>query len=64
MPLKPPNYKDYLGDAVYIQLDEINRIVLTTEDGYSANNTIILEPEVISALLGYIEKTKELHNAK
>lgn len=29
-------------------------LVLTTEDGYSTTNQIVLEPEVLQALIGYV----------
>ena len=41
--------KVYLGDAVYAAV-EPGYIVLTTEDGINATNTIYLEPEVVNAL--------------
>jgi hypothetical protein len=49
-----PAHREYLGDAVYAQCDEIGRLVLTTEDGYRATNTIVLEPTVIVALERYL----------
>ncbi len=48
--------KSYLGDAVYVQLDEGGRIVLTTEDGYNAYNTIVLEPEVWAAMKAWVQR--------
>ena len=48
--------KQYLGDAVYADLDEWRRIVLTTENGIRATNTIVLEPEVYAALLAWVER--------
>lgn len=46
--------KDYLGDSVYVDLDETtNLITLTTENGIEASNTIHLEPAVLLALVGY-----------
>lgn len=45
--------KIYLGDAVYAKVSE-GVLVLTTEDGIRATNTIILEPETLAALLQYI----------
>lgn len=48
-----PN-KAYLGDAVYVEHDQYGRLVLTTEDGRTATNTIVLEPEVYAALLDYV----------
>ena len=53
-----PTSKRYLGDAVYADRDE-RGIVLTTEDGIRATNTIVLDPEVIAALEEYL---KELRN--
>ena len=46
--------KEYLGDSVYICEDDY-RLVLTTENGYGASNTIVLEPEVVERMLLYIE---------
>ena len=39
-------------------------IVLTTEDGFVATNTIVLEPHVIEALEAYLkERRNELSHA-
>jgi len=46
--------KEYLGDSVYVEVNEYDQIVLTTENGYGASNTIILEPEVYAALTEYL----------
>jgi hypothetical protein len=45
--------KVYLGDAVYAAIDR-GDLVLTTEDGIRATNTIVLEPAVLRALLDYL----------
>ena len=45
--------KRYLGDAVYAADHGNGMIVLTTEDGYQATNTIYLEPEVFAELLRF-----------
>jgi hypothetical protein len=45
--------KRYLGDAVYADVDDLGRLVLTTENGYDATNTIVLEPDVLDALVLY-----------
>ena len=42
--------KEYLGDGVYITMDELGYIVMTTEDGSTATNTIYLERQVATAL--------------
>lgn len=44
--------KTYLGDGVYADFDGYG-IVLTTENGISVTNTIVLEPEVYEALVAY-----------
>jgi hypothetical protein len=51
--------KLYLGDSVYVDRDSDNRIVLTTENGYhdDPRNRIVMEPEVVSAFLLYIENS-------
>lgn len=49
--------KDYLGDSVYV-VDEGRAIVLTTNNGLGASNTIVLEPETIAALERYVERVK------
>lgn len=49
--------KDYLGDGVYIETDGYG-LILTTEDGISIQNTIYLEPEVLSAINRYVERMK------
>lgn len=46
--------KTYLGDGVYAAFDGFS-VVLTTEDGIRVTNTIVLEPDVISALERFIE---------
>lgn len=51
--------KVYLGDSVYAQVDELGRVVLTTENGFGPSNTIVLEPEVLAALERWIASVKE-----
>ena len=46
-------YKQYLGDSVYAEYDKYGQIVLTTENGLGATNTIYLEPEVVVAFIKY-----------
>jgi hypothetical protein len=42
----------YLGDGVYVHLDEGDRVILTTghHEPEKADNTIVFEPEVLDAL--------------
>ena len=49
--------KEYLGDSVYADWDGFG-IVLTTENGYGASNTICLELEVLKALNAYVDRIK------
>lgn len=46
--------KQYLGDSVYVEQDGPN-IVLTTENGFGATNTIHIEPQVLDALFRYLK---------
>lgn len=39
--------KVYLGDGVYGCVDDCLGVVLTTENGISVTNRIVLEPEVL-----------------
>jgi hypothetical protein len=52
----------YLGDGCYAHRDELDRLVLTTghHDPESAycTNAIVLEPEVIAALVKYINDNR------
>lgn len=46
--------KSYIGDGVYIDFDGFS-LILTTENGISVTNRIVLEPEVFSALVRFVE---------
>lgn len=46
--------KAYLGDGVYVRIDEFGDLVLTTEDGIRATNTIVLEDAVVKAFSEYL----------
>jgi hypothetical protein len=50
--------KAYLGDSVYAEFDGFG-IVLTTENGMGASNTIVLEPDVLRALNEFVERIKQ-----
>ncbi len=50
--------KRYLGDGVYVAHDGFG-IMLTTENGISVTNRIILEPSVIFAFEAYIQDLKD-----
>lgn len=55
--------KTYIGDGVYVDWDGYH-LVLTTEDGISATNTICLEPAVQIKLVEYIENMIKQDEAK
>jgi hypothetical protein len=42
--------KTYLGDGVYAEIGH-GELILTTENGISVTNRIVLEPEVVVNLL-------------
>lgn len=46
--------KRYIGDGCYVEYDGYG-LVLTTEDGIRATNRIVLEPDVYSALIAYVD---------
>lgn len=50
--------KTYLGDGVYLELDSFGRYVLTTEDGISTSNRIVLEPEVYQNFILMADRLK------
>ena len=50
--------RSYLGDAVYVERERTD-VVLITSDGFRDTNTIVLEPEVLRELLGWIEEQKQ-----
>lgn len=54
--------KSYLGDSVYVEVNEHGQLVLTTENGMPTDpsNEIFLEPETYKALQKYVETVKAL----
>jgi hypothetical protein len=58
--------KTYLGDAVYVELDVIGRIRISTSDGIKDTNEIYFEPEVTESLIRWLvtvfgkEKIREI----
>jgi hypothetical protein len=51
--------KVYLGDAVYAEADEFKAVILTTEDGRRATNTIVLDREIMAELLAWYARLSE-----
>ena len=54
--MKRARPKVYLGDSVYVAFEH-PFVVLTTEDGVSVTNRILLEPEVTVALVDWLKQT-------
>ena len=50
--------KIYLGDGVYAEFDGL-AVVLTTEDGVSETNRVVLEPEVFDMLRRFVEQLQQ-----
>lgn len=48
------NDKQYLGDGVYVEMDD-GMVRLTTSDGIVDTNEIYLEPEVLEEFIRYVE---------
>jgi hypothetical protein len=46
--------KQYMGDGVYAEENDIGQIVLTTENGETVTNTIYLESDVTNNLINFI----------
>jgi hypothetical protein len=53
--------KQYLGDSVCVEFNDIGQLVLTTENGLEddPSNTIFLEPEVFYALQQYVKASQQ-----
>lgn len=51
--------KRYIGDSVYVEINDFGQIVLTVEnDELAPSNTIYLELEVYQNLVVYIEEAR------
>ena len=53
--------KQYIGDGCYVDFDG-NSLILTTENGISETNRIVLEPEVYTSLTKYVDNLKKPHD--
>ena len=47
--------KDYIGDGIYAVCDG-DKVILTTENGISAQNVIIFEQQQVEALLRFFQR--------
>ena len=50
---KESGYKQYIGDGAYADFDGYS-VVLTTENGISVQNTVVLEPEILKRFERYL----------
>lgn len=49
--------KSYLGDGAYVQLGSyLGEVVVTTENGISVQNTVVLGVREIRALIRYLKR--------
>lgn len=56
--------KLYLGDGVYLEVSDAGTLVLTTSDGISDTNTIVLEPEILARFEIAVKKLREVAHAE
>ncbi len=58
---RPPHrhLEDYIGDGAYVYMDDAAQVVLYTSDGYSATNTVVLEPAVLENFKRWMERRDE-----
>ena len=59
------SYKTYLGDGAYVQQGSyIGEVILTTEDGISVQNRIVLGSTEIHVLLHWLEQWRQAHKRR
>lgn len=52
--------KTYLGDGVYVSLDEQTAsLTLTAENGGRITDTIVIEPEVLTAFFNFLHDMRD-----
>lgn len=52
--------KVYIGDGAYAAIDGCGNLVLTTENGISVQNTVVIEPEAYPMLEEFIRQARNL----
>ena len=52
--------KVYLGDSVYCEFLSPHEIILTTDNGMGASNTIILDVGILKSLNVFVERNFKL----
>ena len=52
----------YLGDSVYLEIDEFGAVVLTTNNGYDDDprNRIVLDPPTLGLLVMFLREKNML----
>lgn len=60
MPLEPPEFKDYLGDGVYVRFDGYQ--IWVSADRYGMLHEVALEPAVFEKLRQYVESLRTAVN--
>jgi hypothetical protein len=58
--------KEYIGDSVYVEMDDFGGLTLTTENGLPTDpsNEIYIEPEVWNSLLRFVHIATKGYRAK
>lgn len=51
--------KTYLSDGAYAEIDQWGDVVLTTEDGRSVQNRVVLEPCAWQLLVRFVECARQ-----
>ena len=47
--------KSYFGDSIYVELNEYDEVILTTENGFGPSNTIIFESGTFDQLASFVK---------
>ena len=50
--------KEYIGDGAYAAVDAHGDVVLTTENGISVQNTVVMEPSVVRSFEDFIKRMR------
>lgn len=53
-----PGDKTYLGDGAYARVDNYGSVILTTEDGVSDTNRIVLDEDVLGAFTAWLDEMR------
>ena len=53
------HFEEYLGDAVYVYLDDFRGVVLYTSNGIEETNTVVMEPEVLADLERWVKRVRD-----